>query len=99
MLLITCPYCGDSRDESDFTYGGEAHIKRPLDPDALTDQEWADYLFMRTNTKGYFREMWNCSSGCRRWFNAERNTVTNHFRSFYRIGEQPPVPDTEVNNG
>ena len=88
MLQIECPYCG-LRDESEFSYGGEAHIARPLDPDALSDAEWADYLFMRTNTKGLFREMWNHSAGCRRWFNMERNTATYEIVSVYRIGEQP----------
>ena len=33
MLLIECPWCG-ARDESEFTYGGEAHIVRPEDPDS-----------------------------------------------------------------
>ena len=32
MLIIECPYCGQ-RDESEFSYGGEAHIARPLEPD------------------------------------------------------------------
>ena len=50
MLLIDCPYCG-TRDQSEFSYGGEAHIVRPLKPDSLSDEEWADYLFMRTNPK------------------------------------------------
>ena len=90
MLQIECPWCG-ARDESEFSYGGEAHIARPLDPDALSDAEWADYLFMRTNTKGLFREMWNHASGCRRWFNVERDTVTYEIKSVYHIGEQPPA--------
>ena len=32
MLLIDCPWCGP-RDECEFSYGGEAHIKRPENPD------------------------------------------------------------------
>ena len=36
MLLIHCPWCGP-RDETEFRCGGEAHIARPADPDALTD--------------------------------------------------------------
>ena len=44
MLLIKCPWCGD-RDETEFSYGGEAAIKRPQDPKALDDKQWADYLF------------------------------------------------------
>ena len=46
MLLIECPWCGP-RDESEFSYSGEAHIVRPKDPFALSDEEWADYLFNR----------------------------------------------------
>ena len=88
MLLIECPWCGP-RDQSEFTYGGEAHIVRPLRPDDLSDEEWADYLFMRTNTKGVFREQWCHSAGCRRWFNAERDTVTYKFKSVYKVGEKP----------
>ena len=40
MLLIPCPYCGP-REETEFSYGGEAHIERPNEPDALSDTEWA----------------------------------------------------------
>ncbi|MGI9235112.1 MAG: sarcosine oxidase subunit delta [Woeseiaceae bacterium] len=75
MLLITCPFCGE-RAETEFSYGGEAGISRPLDPDALDDAAWADYLFMRKNTRGNHRELWNHAQGCRRWFEVERDTVT-----------------------
>ena len=88
MLQIECPWCG-LRDENEFSYGGEAHILRPSEPDALSDEEWADYLFMRTNTKGVFREKWCHSAGCRRWFHAERDTVSYQFKSVYKVGEQP----------
>ena len=76
MFLIHCPWCGD-RAETEFSYGGEAGIKRPLEPDALTDAEWADYLFNRKNSRGAYRELWNHAQGCRRWFEVERDTVTN----------------------
>ena len=49
MLLIHCPHCQEYRDEEEFSYGGEAHIVRPLEPEALSDEEWGDYLFFRTN--------------------------------------------------
>ena len=96
MLHIECPWCG-KRDESEFSYAGEAHITRPLEPDALSDAEWADYLFMRTNTKGPFREMWQHAAGCRRFFNVERNTVTNEILAVYRIGETPPASPSDAN--
>ena len=89
MLLIPCPWCG-KRDESEFTCGGEAHIGRPPDPDALDDAAWADYLFMRANPKGRHCELWCHSRGCGRWFNVVRHTVTHDICSVYRVGEPPP---------
>ncbi|MCB1810632.1 MAG: sarcosine oxidase subunit delta [Candidatus Competibacteraceae bacterium] len=89
MLLIECPWCGP-RDETEFHCGGEAHIARPKDPDALSDDEWANYLFMRKNPKGLHREQWHHSAGCRRWFNVERDTVSYQIKSVYKLGEQPP---------
>ena len=86
MLKITCPWCGP-RAESEFSCGGEAHILRPLDTDALDDKQWGDYLFMRKNPKGQHFEQWHHSQGCRRWFNAERDTVSYRFTQFYKPGE------------
>ena len=89
MLLISCPWCGE-RDESEFSYGGEAHIARPENPDALSDAEWADYLFMRKNPKGRHMERWVHAHGCRRWFNVVRDTVTHKIAGSYKMGETPP---------
>lgn len=89
MLLITCPWCG-SRDETEFHYGGEAHISRPADPAGVSDTEWAQYLFMRNNPKGPFRERWSHAAGCRRWFNLIRDTTTHRILAVYRMGEAPP---------
>jgi heterotetrameric sarcosine oxidase delta subunit len=89
MLLIPCPWCGP-RDEAEFRYGGEAHIARPKDPDALSDAEWADYLFMRRNPKGRLRERWVHGVGCRRWFNLVRDTVSHEIVAVYRMGEAGP---------
>ena len=89
MFLIHCPWCGP-REENEFSYGGEAHIIRPEDPDARSDAEWADYLFVRKNTRGRYLEQWAHSAGCRRWFNVERDTVTNKIFSFSKVGEPRP---------
>jgi heterotetrameric sarcosine oxidase delta subunit len=88
MLLIRCPWCGD-REEPEFGYGGQAHVAYPADPEGLDDTAWAQYLFFRANPKGPFAERWVHSAGCRRWFNAVRDTVTNEFVSIYRPGENP----------
>ena len=90
MLLIECPWCGE-RDESEFSYAGEAHIARPLQTEKLSDAQWADYLFMRKNPKGLHREQWLHAAGCRRYFNAERDTVTYRMTGTYKIGEPGPV--------
>ena len=40
MLSIYCPYCKEMRDEEEFSYSGEAHIKRAETPFQLTDEQW-----------------------------------------------------------
>ena len=90
MLLIRCPWCGP-RDEIEFHYGGQAHIPYPEDPGTLPDKEWADFLFMRDNPRGPFRERWYHVYGCRRWFNAVRDTSTHRFVASYRMDEEPPA--------
>ena len=89
MLEINCPWCGP-RDQDEFTCGGEAHIVRPDEPEKLSDSDWADYLFCRKNPKGRHHEQWCHTAGCRKWFNAVRDTVTYQFEGVYRIGEDPP---------
>ena len=94
MLLIPCPWCGP-RDETEFKYGGQAHLPYPEDPEALTDEAWADFLFMRDNPRGPWSERWMHAAGCRRWFNAVRDTATNRVFGTYRIGEAPPGCPTD----
>ena len=88
MLLIDCPYCG-KRPELEFAYGGQAHIARPARPAELSDQQWADYLYQRSNPRGPHAERWRHVHGCGRFFNAVRDTTTDHFSVTYRIGERP----------
>ena len=89
-MLIPCPECGP-RNENEFHYGGQAHVPYPADGGAnASDQEWAEYLFFRDNPKGPFAERWVHSAGCRRWFNAIRDTLTYEFLAVYRVGESPP---------
>jgi len=87
VILIHCPYCGEDRPELEFVYGGEAHIARPLDPSALDDKDWEQYLYIRTNARGRHHERWRHVHGCGRFFNAVRNTVTDVFEITYKAGE------------
>ena len=91
MLLIRCPYCEMERPEIEFRYAGEAHIVRPPDPAAVSDEAWADYLYMRANPKGLHAERWRHIHGCGRFFNAVRHTVTDKILKTYKAGE--PKPD------
>jgi len=91
MLLIPCPYCGE-RPEIEFSYGGQAHLVRPANPAEVSDQDWAQYLYMRRNRKGVHAERWRHVHGCARFFNALRDTTTDQFVATYRVGEPPPEP-------
>ncbi len=93
MLIINCPWCG-LRDQTEFSCHGEAHIARPEQPQELSDEQWGDYVFFRSNTKGIHHERWVHSHGCRRWFNVARDTVTNHICATY----QPSEPKPEIDN-
>jgi heterotetrameric sarcosine oxidase delta subunit len=87
MLRIRCPWCG-TRDELEFSFGGEAHVTRPtLD---AGDAEWSDYLFNKENPKGIHYEQWLHKYGCDRWFNVARDTVTHEIHAVYKMGEPKP---------
>jgi sarcosine oxidase subunit delta len=90
MQLIECPHCGP-REEVEYHYGGQAHVAYPAEPASLTDVEWADFLFYRDNPRGPFAERWLHSAGCRRWFNAVRDTSTHQVLAVYRQDEPRPV--------
>ena len=90
MLLIPCPYCGP-RPELEFAYGGEANIARPADGAALSDDEWASFLYQRSNPRGLHDERWRHVHGCGRFFNALRDTTTDRILTTYETGR--PRPD------
>ncbi len=89
MLLIHCPYCGP-RPELEFNYGGQAHIARPADPSQVSADDWGEFLYLRKNTRGIHAERWRHTRGCARFFNALRDTTTDHFLATYRCGEPMP---------
>lgn len=90
MFLIECPHCGP-RDEIEFTYGKEAYISYPGEEAAnMSDEEWARFLFYRKNPEGDFAERWVHAGGCRKWFNAIRNTKTYEFKATWPTGQEAP---------
>lgn len=90
MLLIKCPYCQQERAEIEFSYAGEAHIDRPADPSSLTDAQWETFLFHRSNPRGSHFERWYHIHGCRRYFNAVRDTLSDRLIITYQAGAPRP---------
>ena len=74
MLLIPCPWCG-KRAHSEFTYLGDATVKRPS-PDA-SDEQWYDFVYTRDNPRGEHTEWWHHTAGCRQWIRVRRDTMTH----------------------
>jgi heterotetrameric sarcosine oxidase delta subunit len=89
MFVIKCPYCGE-RDQTEFSCHGESHIARPENPNDVSDKEWGEYLFFRSNPKGMHYERWTHDHGCRQWFNVQRHTVTDKIIQTYKMGEVKP---------
>jgi sarcosine oxidase, subunit delta len=89
MLLIRCPYCEMDRPEIEFKYAGEAHLKRPNAATA-SDDEWSEYLYYRANPKGLHAERWRHASGCGRYFNCLRDTISDKIHATYKPGEAQP---------
>jgi heterotetrameric sarcosine oxidase delta subunit len=82
MIVIPCPYCGE-RNVTEFRFGGE-YKKRPANPAIPeADEAWADYLYLKENSAGLQKEWWYHRAGCRRWFLAERHTVTQVVEKSY----------------
>ena len=92
MFRIRCPHCQEVRSEEEFSYAGEAHIARPADPHSLSDAEWGEYLYTRTNPRGPHRELWVHTAGCGRYFNVLRDTVSYEILKVYPVGESPNGP-------
>ena len=45
MLEIKCPYCG-KRSQNEFSYGGDASVKRPELGKEISDKEWDDFVYL-----------------------------------------------------
>jgi sarcosine oxidase subunit delta len=96
MLLIHCPYCQEERPELEFSHAGEAHIVRPSNIAAISEEDFEQLFFLRSNPKGLVYERWRHLHGCGRFFNAVRDTVSDKFLTTYRAGDaRPDVSDLQ----
>ena len=87
MLEIKCPYCGE-RSQNEFSYGGDATVKRPELNSEISDLEWDSFVYYRNNPRGKHLELWHHTSGCRRWFKVYRNTATHEIIKTLEIQEE-----------
>ena len=72
-FTIKCPNCGH-RSVYEFRFGSEVKPRPSLD---ASDEEWQRYSYVSRNEAGIQKEWWYHRLGCRQWFIAQRNTVTN----------------------
>ncbi len=91
MLVLTCPYCGITAEETEFKPGGEAHLKR-FGPGS-SDAEYESYMFNRKNPRGVHFERWRHAYGCGKWFLAARDTVTLEVFGTYSAQTTTPPAD------
>lgn len=73
-MRLTCPHCGP-RDQAEFTYLGDASVRRPSDTgdaDAVFE-----YVYLRDNPPGEHQEYWYHGHGCRAWLVVRRHVTTH----------------------
>lgn len=92
MLILTCPVCGVTGEETEFHAGGEAHLKRHSV--GSSDEQFEEYLFMRENPHGVHLERWRHNNGCGKWFHAARCTTT--LEVFGTYSAQTTEPPQEI---
>ena len=87
-FLLPCPNCGE-RSVYEFRFGGE--IKERPSPDA-PDDAWQRYSYANANVAGAQQEWWYHTMGCRQWFVAQRNTLSNEVLETALPGAAPGTP-------
>ena len=74
-MRISCPYCGP-RGNDEFSYLGDATVRRPDGSAADAARAFHDYVYLRENPSGIHRELWY-HGGCRSWLVVTRHTRTH----------------------
>ena len=85
-MRIPCPFCG-LRGNEEFTYLGDAGVRRP-DPNAAgAPRAFHDYVYLRDNPAGLHQELWYHGGGCRSWLVVTRNITTHEIVAVEFAGE------------
>lgn len=75
-MRIPCPYCG-LRSHDEFTYYGDATVRRPDATAAGAEERFFEYVYIRDNPAGLHRELWFHQGGCHEWLIVTRDTQTH----------------------
>ena len=87
MLEIKCSYCG-KRSQNEFSYGGDASVKRPELGKEISNKDWDDFVYLRNNLRGKHSELWHHVAGCRQWFKVSRSTITHEIYKTAKLTEE-----------
>lgn len=79
-MRIPCPLCG-TRDAREFTYLGDATVRRPDPNSADAIGRFVEYVYMRDNPDCLHRELWYHGGGCQAWLVVTRDTRTHEIFS------------------
>jgi len=85
MQRFPCPFCG-LRDEREFHYVAEAGKTRPDTTAAVSDADWASYLYDQRNERGAVREVWMHLT-CGELFIMERDSMTMQVKDVHSLRE------------
>ncbi len=88
MLSIPCPWCGP-RPHTEFTYEGDATLRRPSGTPEPAD--FHAYVYLRDNPNDWHDELWQHTSGCRRFLTVRRHMRTHEIAGTARPGD--PLPE------
>jgi sarcosine oxidase subunit delta len=86
-MRIPCPCCGE-RDAREFSYLGDASMRRPSADGENAEHVFFEYVYLRDNPAGPFDEYWYHTAGCRSWLVVTRDTRTHEIMSARRAGAQ-----------
>lgn len=85
-MRIFCPCCG-VRDSREFSYLGDASVRRPDPAAGEAASAFFEYVYLRDNRAGEQQELWYHAAGCHSWLVVTRNTVTHEIVSTHRAAD------------
>ena len=80
-MIINHPLLGP-RDSSEIYHLGDATLINRPDPDAAdAAEQFYEYVYIRDDPAGEYRELWYHEQGDRSWLVVTRNTLTHEISS------------------